>query len=144
MIYLYPSCRLHSLSFSKSNEDSNVFSDSSRFRSSTTYLRNSSPLSYPNQIYCFQCGPRSSRTKAWNPDNAMLSTAPTRQPNLTKTECRPTFQQLGRWKSDARGTKYKRSQNYRVIALLTERIQTAFSLARASNEFLRKVKTHGI
>ena len=51
------------ITFSEGNEDFNIFSASSRFRSSTTDLRGSKPPSYPNQVYCLQCGPRSNRTK---------------------------------------------------------------------------------
>ena len=71
-------------------EGSDVLSASSRFRSSTTDLRGSNPPSYPNHVYCLQCGPRSNRTKSWNPYNATLSTAAARQPNLTKTRA-PTY-----------------------------------------------------
>lgn len=57
-----------------------------------------------------------------------------------KLECRQTFLLLGQWKSDAiRIWVITKLQSY--IALLTERIMTAFNLARADSEILEKVSS---
>lgn len=51
----------------------------------TAFFFDAIPPWYPSHVRLSQCGPRTRRTKIWNPYHAIPNAAPARQPMFTKT-----------------------------------------------------------